>query len=359
MKNLGDLRNEIDQIDDAILELLVKRMEVVDQVGNLKRANNSLIYHPDREKEIIDRLANKYTGRLGQAAIEAIFLEIFGVSRNLELPEIISYLGPEGSFTHQAAESRFGAVADYISLPSIKSIFDSVDSGRAKYGIVPIENNQEGMVKETLDLLSEKSLYIISEIIIPVNFCLATKEHDLNAITRIYSKDIAFNQCQGFTQDYFASKPDDFFVQVDSTSKAAMLAASNPGSAALCSHIAAKIYRVPILFDNIQDNESNQTRFIIISKLENLKKTNRDKTTLAVKLKNDDKPGILLKLLKEFEEKQINLLKIESRPQKDTNEFKFWFFIDIEGNKLDEHIAAILASKADEIKFLGSYMNLC
>jgi chorismate mutase/prephenate dehydratase len=359
MKNLSDLRNEIDQIDDSILELLVNRMEVVDQVGNLKRANNSLIYHPDREKEIIERLANKYTGRLGKAAIEAIFLEIFGVSRNLELPEIISYLGPEGSFTHQAAESRFGAVADYISLPSIKSIFDSVDSGRAKYGIVPIENNQEGMVKETLDLLSEKSLYIISEIIIPVNFCLATKEHDLNAITRIYSKDIAFNQCQGFTQDYFATKPADFFVQVDSTSKAAMLAASNAGSAALCSHIAAKIYRVPILFDNIQDNDSNQTRFIIISKLENLKKTNRDKTTLAVKLKDDDKPGILLKLLKEFEEKQINLLKIESRPQKDINDFKFWFYIDIEGNKLDEHIASILASKVDEIKFLGSYMNLC
>jgi chorismate mutase/prephenate dehydratase len=348
MKNLSDLRKEIDEIDDSILKLLIQRMDVVDEVGNLKRANNSLIYHPDREKEIIDRLSSQPTGRLLKAAIEAIFL-----------PEIISFLGPEGSFTHQAAESRFGAVADYISLPSIKSIFDSVDSGRAKYGIVPIENNQEGMVKETLDLLNEKSLFIISEIIIPVNFCLATKEHDINAITKIYSKDIAFNQCQGFTQDYFSSKSDDFYVQVDSTSKAAKLASENAGTAALCSHIAAKIYQVPILFDNIQDNDSNQTRFIIISKVENLKKTTRDKTTLAVKLKNDDQPGTLLKLLKEFEDKKINLLKIESRPQKDKNDFKFWFFIDIEGNKLDEHILDIITSKADEIKFLGSYMNLC
>ena len=359
MKNLSDLRKEIDEIDDSILKLLIQRMDVVDEVGNLKRANNSLIYHPDREKEIIDRLSSQPTGRLRKAAIEAIFLEIFGVSRNLELPEIISFLGPEGSFTHQAAESRFGAVADYISLPSIKSIFDSVDSGRAKYGIVPIENNQEGMVKETLDLLNEKSLFIISEIIIPVTFCLATKEHDINAITKIYSKDIAFNQCQGFTQDYFSSKSDDFYVQVDSTSKAAKLASENAGTAALCSHIAAKIYQVPILFDNIQDNDSNQTRFIIISKVENLKKTTRDKTTLAVKLKNDDQPSTLLKLLKEFEDKKINLLKIESRPQKDKNDFKFWFFIDIEGNKLDEHILDIITSKADEIKFLGSYMNLC
>lgn len=359
MDDIKSLRNEIDQIDDAILDLLVKRMDVVEKIGGLKKLNSTAIYHPDREKEIIDRLANQPTGKLGKSAIEAIYLEIFGVSRNLELPEIISYLGPEGSFTHQAAESRFGAVADYISLPSIKSIFDSVDTGRAKYGIVPIENNQEGMVKETLDLLNERSIFIISEIIIPVNFCLATQEHDVNSITRIYSKDIAFNQCQGFTQDYFTNKPTDFFVQVDSTSRAAKLASENAGSAALCSHIAAKIFNVPILFDNIQDNDSNQTRFIIISKFENLKKTDRDKTSLAVKLKNDDKPGTLLKLLKDFESRNINLLKIESRPQKDTNEFKFWFFIDIEGNKLDEHIQELIQHKSDELKFLGSYMNLC
>jgi chorismate mutase/prephenate dehydratase len=244
-------------------------------------------------------------------------------------------------------------------LPSIKSVFESVDTGRAKYGIVPIENNQQGMVKETLDLLNERSLFIISEIIIPVNFCLATLEHDINSITKIYSKDIAFNQCQGFTNDYFASKPDDFFVNVDSTSTATKMASENSGSAALCSHIAAKIYRVPILFDNIQDNDGNQTRFIIISKVENLKKTNRDKTSLAVKLKDDDKPGTLLNLLKEFEAQKVNLLKIESRPQKDLNEFKFWFFIDVEGNILDDSITAILKSKVEEIKFLGSYMNLC
>ena len=359
MSDITELRLKIDTIDDAILDLLSNRMEIVNQIGILKRGTNSLIYHPDREKEIIDRLINRNKGKLSASAIEAIFLEIFGVSRNLELPELISYLGPEGSFTHQAAESRFGAVADYISLPSIKSIFDSVETGRAKYGIVPIENNQEGMVKETMDLLYERNLFIISEIIIPVNFCLATKEQSLQSINKIFSKDIAFNQCQGFTQDYFAAKSNDFFVQVDSTSKAAKLAAENPGTAALCSHIAAKIYQVPILFDNIQDNDSNQTRFIIISKVENLKKTNRDKTTLAVKLKNDDKPGTLLKLLKDFEDKHINLLKIESRPQKDTNEFKFWFFIDVEGNKLDEEINALLVSKSDEIKFLGSYMNLC
>ena len=359
MSEINDLRKGIDTIDDAILELLSKRMEIVNEIGIIKRGSNSLIYHPDREKEIIDRLIQKNNGQLSDLAIEAIFLEIFGVSRNLELPELISYLGPEGSFTHQAAESRFGAVADYIPLPSIKSIFDSVETGRAKYGIVPIENNQEGMVKETMDYLKERNLFIISEIIIPVNFCLASKEHSIQKIKEIYSKDIAFNQCQGFLQDYFGNKTGDFFVQVDSTSKAAKLASDNQYSAALCSHIAAKIYGLPILFDNIQDNNSNQTRFVILSKVENLKKTTKDKTSFAVKLKHDDQPGTLLKLLQEFEEENINLLKIESRPQKDTNEFKFWFFIDVEGNKLDKNIEQILVKKKDEITFLGSYMNLC
>jgi chorismate mutase/prephenate dehydratase len=215
------------------------------------------------------------------------------------------------------------------------------------------------MVKETMDYLKERNLFIISEIIIPVNFCLASKEHSIQQIKEIYSKDIAFNQCQGFLQDYFGNKTGDFFVQVDSTSKAAKLASDNQYSAALCSHIAAKIYGLPILFDNIQDNNSNQTRFVILSKVENLKKTTKDKTSFAVKLKHDDQPGTLLKLLQEFEEENINLLKIESRPQKDTNEFKFWFFIDVEGNKLDKNIEQILVKKKDEITFLGSYMNLC
>ncbi|CAM4261568.1 prephenate dehydratase [Cytophagaceae bacterium 50C-KIRBA] len=359
MKSIQQLRESIDTIDDSILKLLVERMEFVEEIGRLKRENNTVIYHPDREKEIVDRLASKYTGKLSKAAIEAIFLEIFGVSRNLELPEIISFLGPEGSFTHQAAESRFGAVADYISLPSIRSVFDSVETGRAKYGVVPIENNQEGMVKETMDLLNERNLFIISEIIIPVNFCLASKENSIHQIQKIYSKDIAFQQCKGFLQDYFNYKSEDFFVQVDSTSKAAKLAVEDTKAAALCSHIAAKIYSLPILFDNIQDSEANQTRFFIISKVENLKKTDKDKTSLAIKLKHDDKPGALLSLLKDFEDVQINLLKIESRPQKDTHEFKFWFFIDIEGNKLDENVQQILDKRKDEIIFLGSYMNLC
>ncbi|MFM1913677.1 MAG: Chorismate mutase [Bacteroidota bacterium] len=358
MKELEELRNKIDIVDEEILKLLNQRMEYVDEIGVIKRNSNTIIYHPDREKAIIERLTKLNKGRLTKAAIEAIYLEIFGVSRNLELPEIISFLGPEGSFTHQAAESRFGAVANYISLPSINSVFESVETGRSKFGVVPIENNQEGMVKETMDLLFKKKLYIIAEIIIPVNFCIATQLNDLKQVKKIYSKDIGFSQCKNFIKDYFNDKEEEFFIQVDSTSKAAKMALENEGTAALCSHIAAKINNLPILFDNIQDNDSNHTRFYIIANKENLKKTEKDKTSLAVVLKNDDQPGILLKLLKDFDEEKINLLKIESRPIKNLKGFKFWFFIDIKGNKLDENIQRILDKRKDEIIFLGSYMNI-
>jgi chorismate mutase/prephenate dehydratase len=197
--DLQELRQQIDEIDNDILQLLNKRMEVVKQVGALKKTTNSIIYRPEREKAIIDRLASLNQGKtLNRSAIEAIYLEIFAVSRNVELPERISYLGPEGSFTHQAAESRFGGMSDYISLPSIRSVFESVDTGRVRFGVVPLENNREGIVNETIDLLYEMDIKIVAEVLLPIHHTFATKCHTLGEIKRVYSKDIAFRQCQRF-----------------------------------------------------------------------------------------------------------------------------------------------------------------
>ena len=123
---LDELRKQIDEIDDELIKLLNRRMDIVKEVGALKRNDNSAIYRPEREKAIVDRLEANSNGILRRAAIEAIFFEIFAVSRNYELPERIAYLGPEGSFTHQAAESRYGAMSDYIPLDTIPSVFESV-----------------------------------------------------------------------------------------------------------------------------------------------------------------------------------------------------------------------------------------
>ncbi|MDI9857639.1 MULTISPECIES: prephenate dehydratase [Bacteroidota] len=355
---LEQLRQQIDELDNEMLEILNKRMEVVKHVGELKKTTQTVIYRPEREKQIIDRLAEMSQGLLTRPAIEAIYLEIFAVSRNLELPERIAYLGPEGSFTHQAAESRFGAMSDYLPLPSIRSVFESVDTGRARFGVVPIENNLEGIVKETIDLLNETDLKIVAEVVIPVHFTFATKSEKLSDIKRIYSKDIAFGQCEKFLNEYFNGKDEEFFVQVDSTSKAAKLASQDEQSAAVCSHIAAKLFDVPILFDNIQDSSQNRTRFFIIGKDFVNQKSEKDKTTIIAKLPDDGKPGTLVRFLQEFENRGINLVKIESRPVKEGETFNFWFLMEFDGYFLDENVQHIMKKHESDIKWLGSYVKM-
>jgi chorismate mutase / prephenate dehydratase len=362
---LEDLRNSIDKIDDQLLDLLNQRMDVVKQVGELKKNNNSIIYRPEREKSILDRLSTQSKGLMNRPALEAIFLEIFAVARNLEMPERIAYLGPEGSFTHQAAESRFGAMSDYIALPNIRSVFESVNTERARFGIVPIENNQEGIVKETIDLLYDSDLKIISEIVLPIHFTLASKNDKISEITKIYSKDIAFGQCENFLHDYFGKKELDFlgddqnfFVSVDSTSKAAKLASQDPNSAAICSHIAAKMFGVPILFDNIEDSQLNRTRFLIIGKNIINQKSENDKTTIIAKLPDDGKPGTLVRFLQEFENEGINLIKIESRPSKEADKFNFWFLMEFDGYFMDNNIQKIMQKHASDVKWLGSYVKV-
>jgi chorismate mutase/prephenate dehydratase len=353
---LDELRQQIDQIDDHLLQLLNHRMEIVRQVGNLKRSTNALIYRPEREKSIIDRLANRNQGNLlNRAAIEAIYLEIFAVSRNIELPERISYLGPEGSFTHQAAESRFGGMSEYMPLPSIRSVFESVDTGRVRFGVVPIENNREGIVNETIDLLYELDIKIVAEVLLAIHHTFATRTEKLADIRKIYSKDIAFRQCQKFLNEYFDTSQIKL-IPIESTSKAAKIASTEENSAAICSHIAAKLFSVPILFENIEDGQYNRTRFLIISKEFTNQKSGQDKTTLVVDL--PDKPGSLASFLQDFNEKEINLTKIESRPTRADEKFKSWFYIDFDGHFEDEKVQEVLSKHQSHIKWLGSYLKL-
>lgn len=354
--DLQELRQQIDEIDNRLLDLLNKRTEIVKQVGDLKRATNTIIYRPEREKAIIDRLAAMNHGRtLNRLAIEAIYLEIFAVSRNIELPERISYLGPEGSFTHQAAESRFGGMSEYISLPSIRSVFESVDTSRVRFGVVPIENNREGIVNETIDLLYELDIKIVAEVLLPIHHTFATKCHSMADIKRVYSKDIAFRQCQRFLNEYLdVAKVE--LIPIESTSKAARIVSTEPNSAAICSHIAAKLFGVPTLFENIEDGQYNRTRFLIISKDFTNQNTGKDKTSLVVDL--PDKPGSLASFLQEFNEKQINLTKIESRPTRADEKFKSWFYIDFDGHFEDDKVQEILQKHGTHVKWLGSYLKL-
>lgn len=355
---LKEFRRKIDAVDDQLLALLNQRMQLVKEVGELKRSTNAIIYRPEREKAILDRLKSQNQGLLNAQAIDAIFLEIFAVSRNIELPERIAYLGPSGSFSHQAAESRFGAMSEYMAIGNIRTIFDVVNSGMARFGVVPIENNQEGMVPETADCLEQYDLHIVAEIPMAVHFTFASKTDHLGDIKKIYSKDIAFRQCRKFI-DEVVNYPDVALVPVESTSKAARLASEEKDSAAICSRIAAQDFRVPILFENIEDSSDNQTRFFIISKDFINQKSGNDKTSILVKLAHSDEPGSLANFLQEFNHKSINMTKIESRPAKRGKSFKYWFFIDFEGHLEDENVQQVMEKYQKEIKWLGSYVKLC
>lgn len=355
--DLQQLRERIDTLDDQLLNILNERMELVKSVGDLKRSSKSMIYRPEREKQILDRLEKRNTGLLTRSAIDAIFFEIFAVSRNLELPERISYLGPEGSFTHQAAESRFGGMSEYLVLPTIHSVFESVETGRAKFGVVPIENNQEGIVVETADFLREKGLTIVAEVLLQVHFTFATQSDSLKDIKRIYSKDIAFRQCGKFIGEYLEGLGVEL-IPVESTSKAARMAASEPDAAAICSSISAHIFGVPILFDNIEDSDQNRTRFLILSKDVLNQKSGDDKTTIIANLPNTNRPGVLYEFLKDFNDRGINLTKIESRPLRGESVFRNWFLVEFLGHVNDPGVQEIMHKYGTHLKWLGSYVRV-
>ena len=248
---LDELRLKINQLDDHLLALLSERMDVVRQVGELKRSTNAVIYRPEREKQILDRLKALNQGLLPDAAIDAIFLEIFAVSRNIEMPERIAYLGPNGSFTHQAAESRFGAMSEYMPVSTIQAVFNAVSAEVVRFGVVPVENNQQGLVPETADCLATYDVRIAAELPMDVHFTFVSKADKLSQVKKIYSKDIAFRQCSKFINEVIDNTVE--LIPVESTSKAARLAATEPNSAAICSRIAAQDYQVPILLRECRD----------------------------------------------------------------------------------------------------------
>ncbi|MCE6990270.1 prephenate dehydratase [Dyadobacter sp. CY323] len=354
---LQDLRDRIDTLDDQLLNILNERMELVKKVGELKRSSQSIIYRPEREKQILDRLEKCNKGLLTRQAIDTIFFEIFAVSRNLELPERVSYLGPEGSFTHQAAESRFGGMSEYLVLPTIHSVFESVETGRAKFGVVPIENNQEGMVIETVDFLREKNLSIVAEVLLQVHFTFASQADTLKHIRRIYSKDIAFRQCGKFINEYLEGLGIEL-IPVESTSKAAKMASEDPDAAAICSSISARLFGVPILFDNIEDSDQNRTRFLILAKDFVNVKSDDDKTTIIANLPNTNRPGVLYEFLKDFNDRGINLTKIESRPLRGEAAFRTWFFVEFIGHINDKPVQEIMHKYGTHMKWLGSYIRI-
>ena len=349
-EELKKLRKEIDRIDKEILRLLNERAELVIKVGQKKREKNIPLVDPVREKEIMTRLLSLNRGPLKDKHIRGIYREILASSVDIQRPLTIAYLGPEATFTHQAARRKFGHGAEYIPLSSIEEVFREVERDRATYGVVPVENSTEGVETHTLDMFVESDLKVCDEIILRIVHHLLSPS-PLSRIQRVYSHPQAIAQCKGWLKE---NLPRAEIIPVYSTAGAVKKLKDDPEGGAIASELASEVYGIPIQVRSIEDRTLNFTRFLVLGK-EERGRTGKDKTSIMFALK--DEVGALFRALESFSRNEINLTKIESRPSK-RRPWEYYFFVDLEGHREEERVRKALeelSSKTTILKILGSY----
>jgi len=348
--NLKNLRRQIDSVDKKITRLLNLRARITLGIARVKQKTGASIYSPDREREVLKRIASASKGPLKKSALEAIYREVMSSSLSLEKPLRIAYLGPEATFTHLAALKRFGSQVAYHSCDSIAGVFSEVGQGAADYGVVPIENSIEGAVTYTLDMFADSDLKICAQIILNVSHNFLAN-CPLNRVKKIYSNPEVFGQCRIWLRE---NLPAAELIEVSSTTRAAQIASEEKNSACIASLLAAKVYKLRVIASGIEDSPHNATRFFVIGRTE-AGKTGRDRTSVLFSIK--DRVGALHDMLLPFKKYRINLTKIESRPSK-KKAWDYYFFLDMEGHRQDARVKKALQElelRCTFLKILGSY----
>lgn len=348
--NLEDLRSRIDEIDRQIVALLNARARVVLEIGALKHERDSEVFDPQREKLVVENVVEANEGPLSAEAIRSVYSAIFSASRALQRPLRVAYLGPEATFTHQAAKRRFGDAAQFVPARTIPEVFLMTEKGATDYGVVPVENSNEGVVSHTLDMFVDSELKICAEVTLPITQNLLAK-CDLSSIQKVYSHPQAIAQSRGWlTQNL----PHVEIVEVTSTARAAEMAAAEPLAAAVANELAAEVYGLRIVEPRIEDNTLNVTRFLVIGQ-QMSPRSGHDKTAILFSIK--DRLGALHDTLEIFLRHGLNLTKIESRPSK-RKAWDYVFFVDLLGHPDDEAVGAALEELGDEcvfVKVLGAW----
>jgi len=348
--SLEELRKRIDELDHQLVQLLNERARVVVEIGKLKNKVGKAVYSPDREKEVFAKIAEANKGPLPDKCLVAIWRELMSGSFVLERPLRIGFLGPKGSFSHTAAMLKFGQSVEYEPLADITSIFDEVSKGHCDLGLAPIENTTGGGVIETLDALIDSDVKVCAEVLMAIHHNLLGN-CSLDKIEKIYSKPEVFAQCRNWLSATFKEAQT---VPVASTAKAAQLATEEPNSAAIGSRIAAELYGLRIICENIEDIANNITRFLVIGR-EDARPTGEDKT--AILFSTAHKAGALADVLDVFKRFNINLTNIESRPSK-KRQWEYYFFMDFVGHRTDEQIKKGLEETRKhclQLSILGSF----
>ncbi len=348
---LDEIRKDIDQVDEQLVQLLSRRTELAMEVGNTKRADGKPFFTPERERAVYEKLVAMNPGPLLPKQLKAIYREVISAAIAAEKPMSIAYWGPPGTFTNMAALQTFGSSAAMVAQDSISDVFLAVENGKADYGVVPVENSVAGVVPETLDMFPQTNVKICAEIYVPIHHLLVSTAASLSEIKRVFAGPQPAAQCKRWLK---MNLPNAEIVEVTPTARAAQKALEEPLTAAISNALGAETVGIPILEEHIADNPSNRTRFLVIGYNEPAK-TGRDKTSVMFNLRN--RPGELYRALETFYEQGVNLMMIESRPAPRAS-FEYIFYADCAGHRTDEHfVAAIhrLRSLALETTVLGSY----
>ena len=349
--SLKELREKLRKQDQEILRLLNERGRLAIEVGRVKTRKGREIYDPAQEARVFAKLTGKNAGPLPDQAVRNIFREIISSSRALQGPISVAYLGPEASFTHQAALAHFGREAAFFPKPTMADILRDVERDILPWGVVPIENSLEGSVRQTQSQLISTSAEIRAEIYLRITLCLLASRERTKKIKRIYSHPHALGQCREWLRK---NLPDCRQIETGSTAEAARRVSHDREGAAVASRIAATTYALVILNGGIEDYPENATRFLVIGKGAS-KPTGDDKTSIL--FATPHVPGALHQALTPFSKAKVNLLRIESHPMRERI-WEYLFFVDFEGHVEEEKTAKMLQEmkgRTTFLKHLGSY----
>jgi chorismate mutase/prephenate dehydratase len=354
--SLLEIRQRIDRLDTKILELLTERAKCAEAVGTVKRAageTDICFYRPEREAQILRRMVKTNQGPLKDQQITRIYRAIISSCLGLEQCLNIAYLGPEGSYTQAAAQKHFSDGVNLLSLATISQVFREVEVGTVDYGVVPIENSTEGIVSHTLDLFVQSPLKICGEVHLPIHHSLLCQSDTLRyaEVKTIYAHQQSLAQCRIWLDK---NVPNAERVAISSNSEGARKVQNEPNAAAIAGQVAAGLYKLHTLQENIEDNSNNTTRFLIIGD-QHVGESGDDKTTLLISAKN--RSGALYHLLQPLKDYGLDMTRIESRPSKNTL-WEYLFFMDITGHADNDNVQAALEKleqEADLIRVLGAY----
>jgi chorismate mutase/prephenate dehydratase len=354
-KTLSELRIGIDQVDRQLLDLLNRRAALANEVGELKRAEGSPVFRPEREAQVINGLQAANPGPLKDENIAHVWREIMSACRALEAPQRVAYLGPAGTYSEEAALLFFGSSIEHVPCTSIDEVFRATAAGSAEYGVVPVENSTEGVVARSLDLFLGSPLHIVGETSLLVRHNLLRQQDTMAGLEAVLAHPQALAQCHGWLNNHL---PEVERRAVASNAEGARLAAGNPAWAAIASERAGGQFGLHTVAHAIQDDAYNRTRFAVVCLPETLaapEASGKDCVSLIVSVPN--KPGAVHDLLVPLKQHGVSMTRFESRPAR-SGQWEYYFYIDLEGHPSQPNVAAALKDLQGICAFykvLGTY----